>query len=49
MQALLAQKAAIRNWQEFASGKNLTGWDTATPVCKWGGVSCSKQGAISTV
>lgn len=49
VQALLAQKAAIRNWQEFARGKNLTGWDAATPVCTWSGVSCSGKGAILTV
>ncbi|KAL4423124.1 hypothetical protein ABPG77_004807 [Micractinium sp. CCAP 211/92] len=49
VQALLAQKAAISNWREFAASKNLTGWDAATPVCEWGGVTCSEEGAVITI
>lgn len=40
---LLAQKAAITNWDEFAAANNVTGWDEADAdaVCDWTGVGCS--------
>ncbi|KAL4458293.1 hypothetical protein ABPG75_013158 [Micractinium tetrahymenae] len=49
VQALVAQKAAVSNWQEFASSNNISGWDAGTPVCKWKGIGCSAKGAILTV
>lgn len=44
--ALLAQKARITNWAQFAGGNNITGWDEdwARPdgvrPCQWTGVGC---------
>lgn len=39
--ALLAQKAAIVNWQEYSSANNITGWDESEAVCTWIGITCN--------
>lgn len=42
--ALLMQRAAITNWDEFSAANGITGWDpldSADDVCTWTGVGCS--------
>lgn len=35
MAALLAQRDAITNWEEFATANNITGWTADAPYCQW--------------
>ena len=47
--AARAVREAIDNWQEFAAGKGLQGWDASLPLCQWGGVICSGGGQVQTL
>ena len=38
--ALLAQRAAITNWDAFAAANNVSGWQRDVPLCTWTGVTC---------
>lgn len=46
VQRLLAQKAAITNWNEMAASNNIAGWDVNTPTCIWSGVTCGAGGEV---
>lgn len=47
--ALLAQRDAITNWDQFAVANNISGWtlESAASVCSWTGVSCNGAGEVS--
>lgn len=47
--ALLAQRDAVTNWEEFAAANRLQGWtaEDAASVCSWTGIDCSEWGKLS--
>ncbi|PSC69547.1 5-oxoprolinase isoform B [Micractinium conductrix] len=47
--ALLAQKQAITNWEDFAQGNNITGWNASVDVCTWSRVQCSNNSRVVSV
>lgn len=47
--ALLAQKNAIKNWEQVTASLDLVGWVESVPVCEWSGVGCTDNGSIITV
>jgi hypothetical protein len=47
--ALLAQKAAVKNWGQVMGPLGLTGWTTDVPVCEWSGITCSESGAVTAL
>ena len=47
--AARALKEAVDNWQEFAAGRGLQGWDASLPLCQWGGVVCNGGGQVQTL
>ncbi|KAI3437798.1 hypothetical protein D9Q98_000245 [Chlorella vulgaris] len=48
---LLSQRAAITNWEPWAAANNISGWvyNNSVPVCLWSGVTCTPDGAISSL
>lgn len=46
---LTAQKNAIVNWADFASGNKISGWDAASPVCSWTAVQCDAAGLVTSI
>lgn len=43
--ALLAQRDAITNWEAFAQGNGIIGFNESTPVCDWKpAIECSADG-----
>ncbi|KAL4529628.1 hypothetical protein Ndes2437B_g08800 [Nannochloris sp. 'desiccata'] len=49
VEALLAFRSSISNWDAFSVGNNINGWNASTPVCLWTGVSCNAEGRVVTV
>lgn len=52
--ALLAQRRAILNWDEFSAANGIQGWNLSDPgsnVCTWGGIECSggAQGNVTSL
>lgn len=47
--ALLALRDSISNWLAFAAASGVDGWNATTPLCQWGGVSCTNQGSVQSV
>ncbi|GAB4814551.1 hypothetical protein N2152v2_001597 [Parachlorella kessleri] len=46
---LVELRDSIENWPAFSAANKITGWNNATPVCVWGGVTCSEEGRVQTV
>ena len=47
--SLLAQRAAITNWDQYAAANNVSGWSAGSSPCEgWGGVACL-AGAVVAV
>jgi hypothetical protein len=44
---LLAQRAAITNWDAFAAGNGITGWQAGTSYCGWTGIVCGSSGDVT--
>ena len=47
--ALLAQRDAISNWDEFSAANDISGWNSTTDVCDWTLIYCTPEGAITEV
>lgn len=44
--ALLAQRAAIVNFDAWAGANGIQGWREGDPVCSWGGIACDAAGNV---
>lgn len=48
-QRLLAQRAAISNWAEFAAANSFNGWQAGTDACGRTGVTCGAGGEVQAL
>ncbi|KAL4440447.1 hypothetical protein ABPG75_003448 [Micractinium tetrahymenae] len=45
--ALLEQKKAISNWDDFAQNQGWQSWDNTSSICSWSGIRCGPSGAVT--
>ena len=49
MAPLLELRQSTTNWDAYAAGNNILGWNTTTPLCQWSGIGCDDRGRALTL